>query len=209
VRALGAFGTIPARAAIVTAPMAVLQAGGLRFDPGLPPAVEEAIAGFAPGTYEHVVLHWPGAPFRGADRIASFAGGRGKPAGMLTRLDGTPFHYFELDQPMRDRLDGRGPDAARRLARTVLAERFGHRALRDLAIPAVSTWREDPWSRNSWAVVPPGRFPIRDDLKAPVADRLWFAGEALSRPQWGTVGGAWVEGERAASEVAARLRREA
>ena len=209
VRALGAFGTIPARAAIVTAPMAVLQAGGLRFDPGLPPAVEEAIAGFAPGTYEHVVLHWPGAPFRGADRIASFAGGRGKPAGMLTRLDGTPFHYFELDQPMRDRLDGRGPDAARRLARAVLAERFGHRALRDLAIPAVSTWREDPWSRNSWAVVPPGRFPIRDDLKAPVADRLWFAGEALSRPQWGTVGGAWVEGERAASEVAARLRREA
>jgi monoamine oxidase len=205
VRAEGAFGAVRARSAIVTLPMSVLQRGGLRFDPALPADVAEALHGFTPGTYEHVVLHWSGAPFRGADRLASFAGGRGKPAGMLTRVDGTAFHYFELDQPMRDRLDGRDPDAARRLARAVLAERFGARALATLAIPAASDWRSDPFSLGSWAVVPPGRFSIRDDLKAPVAERLWFAGEALSRPQWGTVGGAWVEGERAAGEVAARL----
>jgi monoamine oxidase len=205
VRAEGAFGALRARAAIVTAPVSVLQAGAIRFTPDLPGETASAIHGFRPGTYEHVVLHWPSAPFRGPDRLASFAGGRTKPAGLLTRIDGTSFHYFELDQPMRDGLDGRGPDAARRLARAVLADRFGARALRDLSIPMVSTWREDPWSLNSWAVVPPGRFPIRDELKAPVAERLWFAGEALSRPQWGTVGGAWAEGERAAGEVAERL----
>ncbi|WP_240540147.1 flavin monoamine oxidase family protein [Salinarimonas soli] len=202
VRIEGPFGALRARAAIVTAPVSVLQAGAIRFDPALPDPTGAAIHGFLPGTYEHVVLHWPGAPFQGADRIASFAGGPAKPAGMLTRIDGTPFHYFELDQPMRDRLGDRGPDAARRLARAVLAERFGPRAIRDLAIPGVSAWREDPWSRNSWAVVPPGGFPVRDDLKHAVADRLWFAGEALSREQWGTVGGAWAEGERAAGEIA-------
>jgi monoamine oxidase len=207
VRAHGDFGTVSARAAVVTLPSSVLQAGGIAFAPALPAAASEAIHGFTRGTYEHVVLHWPGAPFRGPDRLASFVGGRDCPAGMLTRLDGTPFHLFELDELMRDRLDGRGPDAARRLARAVLADRFGHRALRDLAIPALSTWREDPLSLGSWAVVPPGRFSIRDDLKAPVAERLWFAGEALSRPQWGTVGGAWAEGERAADEIAARLGR--
>ncbi len=205
VRAQGAFGAIQARAAIVTVPLAVLQAGGLRFDPDLPADVAEAVHGFRPGTYEHVVLHWPGAPFRGADRLASFAGGRSKPAGMLSRIDGTAFHYCELDPPRRDAFGARSPDAARRLARAVLVERFGARAIRDLAVPAVSGWRDDPWSRNSWAVVPPGRFSIRDDLKRPVADRIWFAGEALSRPQWGTVGGAWVEGERAAAEAAGRV----
>jgi monoamine oxidase len=54
-------------------------------------------------------------------------------------------------------------------------------------------------------VVPPGRFSIRDDLKEAVGDRIWFAGEALSRLQWGTVGGAWEEGERAADAIAASL----
>jgi monoamine oxidase len=55
--------------------------------------------------------------------------------------------------------------------------------------------------------VPPGRLPIRDRLKEPVADRIWFAGEALSRAQWGTAGGAFEEGTRAAEEVARRLAR--
>ena len=54
--------------------------------------------------------------------------------------------------------------------------------------------------------VPPGLYAIRDVLKAPVGERIWFAGEALSRALWGTAGGAWAEGERAAGEIAARLR---
>jgi hypothetical protein len=54
-------------------------------------------------------------------------------------------------------------------------------------------------------VVPPGRYAIRDDLKEAVGDRIWFAGEALSRAQWGTVGGAWQEGERASDAIVERL----
>ncbi len=34
---------------------------------------------------------------------------------------------------------------------------------------------------------------------------MWFAGEALSREQWGTAGGAFAEGERAADAIAAAL----
>ena len=50
-------------------------------------------------------------------------------------------------------------------------------------------------------MVPPGLWTIRDAVKAPVAGRLWFAGEFASRDQSGTVGGAWEEGERAAEEA--------
>jgi monoamine oxidase len=60
-------------------------------------------------------------------------------------------------------------------------------------------------SLGSWAVAPPGLAPMRMRLREPVADRIWFAGEALSREQWGTVGGAWAEGERAAEAIARRL----
>jgi monoamine oxidase len=75
-----------------------------------------------------------------------------------------------------------------------------------LSVVTSTAWRTDLWSRGSWAVVPPGFYAIRDTLREPVAQKLWFAGEATSRPQWGTVGGAWAEGERAAEEVIGQLR---
>ncbi len=199
-------GTLRARAAIVTAPMAVLQRDAIRFAPALPLAVREAIHGFTQGVYEHVVLHWPGSPFTGPDRLASLVGGHRDPPGLLTRIDGTPFHFFELDQPAAAGLDGRDRDAPARFARAVLADHFGHRAIRTLSVSLSTVWRHDPWSGASWAVVPPGLAPVRDTLKAPVGERIWFAGEALSRAQWGTAGGAWEEGERAAAEVAGRLK---
>ncbi|WP_246389205.1 flavin monoamine oxidase family protein [Microvirga mediterraneensis] len=199
-------GTLRARAVLVTAPMAVLQQEAIRFAPALPCPVAEAINGFTQGVYEHVILHWPDSPFRGADRLASLTGTHRQPPGLLTRIDGTAFHFFELDQPTASAFDRRDVHAPYRYARAVLAEQFGHRAIRNLAAVHNTAWRHDPWSRTSWAVVPPGLYAIRDVLKAPVGERIWFAGEALSRAQWGTAGGAWDEGERAAGEIIATLR---
>ncbi|MBE7246903.1 MAG: FAD-dependent oxidoreductase, partial [Actinomycetospora chiangmaiensis] len=85
-----------ARAAIVTVPMMVLREGPA-FSPPLPNAVRAAIDGFTTGIYEHAVLHWPSSPFRGRDRLVAIHGGRHAPPGLLTRIDGTPFHYYELD----------------------------------------------------------------------------------------------------------------
>jgi len=206
VRIESSSGTLHAKAVIVTTPMAVLQREAIRFAPALPKAAEDAIHGFTQGVYEHVVLHWPDAPFRGPDRLASLTGTHRQPPGLLTRIDGTPFHFFELDQPIAAGFDRRDADAPYRYARSVLAEHFGHKAIRNLSAVHATAWRRDPWSRASWAVVPPGLYAIRDTLKAPVGDRIWFAGEALSRAQWGTAGGAWQEGERAAAEIVAQLR---
>lgn len=196
-----------ARAVIVTVPIMVLR-DGPSFTPPLPNAVRAAIDGFTTGIYEHAVLHWPSSPFRGRDRLAATHGGRHRPAGLLTRIDGTPFHYYELDLHEAAAIDaaGSGPDGVRRHVRGVLADLFGRSRLRDLTIPAVSTWRHDPWSRGSWAVVPPGHAPARQLLRAPLAETVWFAGEALSRAQWGTVGGAYAEGTRAAEAAAERIR---
>ena len=208
IRVETAAGTLKARALVLAMPIAVLQAGAIRFTPALPNAVAEAMHGFTQGVYEHIVLHWPHSPFRGADRLASLSGTRRSPPGLMTCLDGTPFHLFELDRPSAAALDGRDRDAPARFARAVLAEHFGPRALAGLSVPAATAWRNDPFARASWAVVPPGKVAIRAVLKAPLADRLWFAGEALAKVQWGTAGGAFAEGERAAEEIAARLKRQ-
>ncbi|MCE4223929.1 FAD-dependent oxidoreductase [Methylobacterium sp. C25] len=198
--------SLSAKAVIVTVPIMVLQSS-IRFTPALPPAIRSAIDGFISGTYEHAVLHWPSAPFQGRDRLASVIGGRHRPPGMLTRIGGSPFHFFEMDAAMAEGLDAKlaPANAARHLVRAVLAEHFGYRAIDDLAIPAVTEWRRDARSLGSWAVVPPGHAPARVALKAPVDERLWFAGEALSREQWGTAGGAYAEGARAADEVIERF----
>jgi hypothetical protein len=39
----------------------------------------------------------------------------------------------------------------------------------------------------------------------PLQNTVWFAGEAVHETLWGTVGGAWESGERAADAVLRRL----
>ncbi len=88
---------ITGRAVIVTLPMMVLREGPT-FSPPLPNATRAAIDGFTSGIYEHAVLHWPSSPFTGRDRLAGIAGAAAPPPGLLTRIDGTPFHFYdELD----------------------------------------------------------------------------------------------------------------
>ena len=48
----------------------------------------------------------------------------------------------------------------------------------------MTAWRHDPWSRASWAVVPPGFFRSAT-AEGARGERIWFAGEALSRAAMG------------------------
>lgn len=202
VRLMTARGEVTARACIVTVPTPLLKAGSIRFAPGLPPATSNAIEGFLPGIYEHVVLAWPDTPFRGADRLTKVTTERAS-YGLLTNIEGGPIHYLELDYATVRAVGGR--DRLARFARTFLSGAFGHAAIRNLRVLGVTDWFHDPWSLSSWSVVPPGRVPIRAEMARPVDGRLWFAGEAVSKAMWGTVGGAWEEGERAAREIFASL----
>ena len=65
-------------------------------------------------------------------------------------------------------------------------------------------WLSDPWSLGSYSYLPVGATPAdRAALATPVADRLFFAGEATSSEHPSTVHGAAASGRRAAREVAA------
>lgn len=196
-------GRVRARAAIVTVPVTALAAGGVRFTPPLPSPLAGALEGFLPGTYEHVVVAWPGAPFRLPDRLVKLLSGSAV-LGLMTRMDGAPFHYVEFGFPEVAARRGRGPAGLARLAREGLIRHFGGRAIADLRVLAVTDWLGDPWSLGSWAVAPPGRHGARRTLSRPAGDRIWLAGEANMPAMWGTVGGAWDAGEAAAEAVADR-----
>jgi polyamine oxidase len=66
----------------------------------------------------------------------------------------------------------------------------------------VTRWGADPYARGAFSFYRVGSGPSdRQTLAAPVADRLYFAGEATSDDAPGTVQGALLSGRRAARQV--------
>lgn len=55
---------------------------------------------------------------------------------------------------------------------------------------AMTNWGGERWTRGAYAAARPGRHAARRTLAEPVADRIWFAGEALAGPLMQTCGGA-------------------
>lgn len=202
-------GGLTAGACIVTVSTGVLAAGGLRFDPPLPARVTEAVHGLPMGLAMKVALRATGPdrldlpPHCSVDRILSRAGevlmpfqcwpfGRdyvqgwigGSPAWELARL---------------------GEEAAVDFALGYLRAVFGGRVDRLFAGGAhlVTRWDSDPWVRGAYCYAKPGAAMARDALAEPLADgRLMFAGEACHVGLAGTLGGAWLSGQQAASVVA-------
>jgi monoamine oxidase len=63
-------------------------------------------------------------------------------------------------------------------------------------------WLADPWARGAYSYVPAGAMDAREILATPVADTLYFAGEASeTQGHSATVHGAIASGRRAASEI--------
>ncbi len=84
---------------------------------------------------------------------------------------------------------------------TVLRRLFG-RAIPHPDAWLITRWRNDPFARGSYSYVPVGATPEDfDALAAPVADRLFFAGEATHRRCYATVHGAYLTGQREAERI--------
>ena len=68
----------------------------------------------------------------------------------------------------------------------------------------MTRWSTDPFARGSYSYPAVGGKPEdRQTLAAPVADRLFFAGEATNAVKYATVHGAYASGQRAAKELLA------
>ena len=210
----GTFGTIEARAAIVAVPVTVLAAGGIAFTPPLPQTHRDALASFMPAAYDHVILHWRGSPFdAGADQLTLFKGERARNISMLVRIEGSDLHYVEIGGSLMTAFAGTAEERNAFAASAALGEltrHFGIAATRGIEIVHVTNWWDDRFSLGSWSVLPPGKALSREAMQRPVAtpdgtSRLFFAGEFSSPSQWGTVGGAWLEGTRAADAAGTAL----
>lgn len=65
-------------------------------------------------------------------------------------------------------------------------------------------WNDMPHIYGAMAAASPGGQPAHKVLMEPLGS-LFFAGDAVHETQWGTVGGAWESGERAADAALRKI----
>jgi len=200
---LGAPFAVRARRAIVALPVGVLQSRVVRFRPGLPK--DEALRRLASGPVVKAALRFD-EPFweeRHA-RVGFFHSPGGAFPTFWTQLPRhAPFLIAWAGGPKADALHGASPEAVARQALAGLEAIFGRAARVESRLQSVRVqdWRADPLARGAYSYVRVGGEGAREALAAPVAGRLFFAGEATDVEQAGTVAGALESGKRAAREL--------
>jgi monoamine oxidase len=86
-----------------------------------------------------------------------------------------------------------------------LAGLYGNDIKKAVRRTHATQWNNDPWTLGAMSAAAPGGQSARAALAEPLRNNLYFAGEATHETLWGTVGGAWASGERAADAVLRKL----
>jgi monoamine oxidase len=199
-------GTIKARTILLTIPTTLIAKGTIDFAPGLPESHLEAAHDLPHGAYERLVFTLGDDPFaEERDRAVILLNDKNRSFYMLAGGGGYGVHFADFGADEARELAGKGIDAMTEVVEDWLDMQVGSRAAASIKPLLASRWSHDPLSMGGWSVARPGKAHQRLTLRAPVEERIWFAGEATSVQQWGTVGGAWTEGQRAAQEIRAYL----
>jgi monoamine oxidase len=195
-------GTITGRTVLLTIPTTLIASGAIIFEPGLPQSHVEAAHDLPHGAYERLVFTLGDDPFaEERDRAVILLNDRNRSFYMLAGGGGPGVHFADFGADEARELAGKGIEAMADVVEDWLDLQVGSRAAASIKPLHASRWSHDPLSMGGWSVAKPGKAGQRMALRAPVSERIWFAGEATSVEQWGTVGGAWLEGQRAALEI--------
>ena len=203
----GDFGTLRASAGIVTVSTAGLAAGGILFDPPLPPETQDAMQNLPLGLLTKIVFRASGEdrldlpPFASLRRRVAGPGDR--PISWIGWPFGAPVLECFIGGALAWELSRQGAAATEDHVRAELARIYGARAAAVLGSAIISDWGENPCFGGSYTHARPGYADARAVLADPLGGgRLSFAGEACDRRLAGTVAGAWNSGVRAAAAIA-------
>ncbi|MEZ5935134.1 MAG: NAD(P)/FAD-dependent oxidoreductase [Alphaproteobacteria bacterium] len=196
-------GRLVAAHVLVTAPVGVLAAGSIRFEPGLDQDHREAIEGLPMGLLQKIVLAFDGDPFGLGDAFYLHRQEGGDERALyLCRPFGSGHVVAFVGGSLAWRLETEGETAAADFALGPLRELFGRKVNQRLAAARQTRWGADPFARGSYSVARPGAADRRGAFLRPHAERVHFAGEAAAPEGWAaTVAGAFMSGRLAATRI--------
>jgi monoamine oxidase len=199
-------GTIRAAAAIVTVSTGVLAADVIRFDPPLPDAKRAAIAGVPMGHANKVAFRFDRDVFGVPPHSA---------AHLLTESRATslfqlrPFGWEIAIGYVGGRLAAELERAGERTLTGYALDRlklmFGNAIEQRIVATTATAWAGEPHVLGAYSAALPGEAHRRAALGAPLAERLFFAGEACHSEFFSTAHGAYLSGVAAARAAARAL----
>lgn len=200
-------GTIEASAVVVALPSAVLARGTLRFHPALPEKIEAAEA-LPLGLADKLTFQIEGGPEFEPDRAVFGRTDTRRTASYTLRPMGFAQVECYFGGALAQDLEREGERAFAAFALDELAALYGSDIRQQLRPLPMTLWGREPESLGSYSYARPGQAAMRERLAAPVGDRLFFAGEAVSPTHYSTAHGAYLTGVEAARRIQAARRGE-
>lgn len=204
-------GTISAKACIVTTSIGVLKAEKIKFTPPLPVRKIKALDGVSM-TYSNRVLIQLKKKFYKAKKIKNDtwfntkcnSNGAKSPKtyyGSL-KMGGSDVSLFGMSGQFAKDIGEEGDNAMIDFILNDLKSTFGSKFYKKYFIKAKAiAWSKNPLTLGAYSGGIPGKSNnLRRELRMPVGDRIFFAGEATALA-FSTVHGADRSGKRAATEV--------
>jgi monoamine oxidase len=195
-------GSVSARACIITASTGVLRSDAIRFDPALPAWKTDAIANVPMAMLAKIPLLLNGERF-GLQPFEDI---------LCEQQSNQDIYFlaFPFDSNMMIgfvgggfgwEMSAAGREIAVDFATGALKRMFGADAGKHVVKGELTRWGSNPWVRGAYSAARPGHTHARQELGRPVADRLFFAGEALAGEFAQTCGGASLSGAMTAQQV--------
>ncbi len=187
-------------------PTNVVASGGLKFIPDLGHHQIDAFGRMSLGSYDHIALELNGNPLGlDSDDLVFEKSADTHTAAILANISGTPLCTIDVAGAFGRDLSAQGEAAMFDFAADWLANLYGAEIKNAIGRKHATRWNADPYALGAWSAAVPGSQFARRQFLDPIADNVWYAGEAAHETLWGTVGGAWESGERAADAVLRQL----
>ena len=197
-------GPIEARTVLVSVSTNVLARQLIDFQPGLPDWKLDAAAAVPLGSDNKVVLQvdcraigidahsrvrvpYPGAPW----------------FNVQMRPFGRDIASIYMGGPLCAELEAAGSEAQIAAGVDAMKSAFGSKVEKYIGVKAACAWGREPSILGAYGAARPGEANKRAELAKPVEDRIFFCGEATHPWFFSTCHGAWMSGERAATEAIA------
>lgn len=198
--------------AIITVPLGVLQQEKIAFSPALPAQMQAfKKLGYGPAT--RIILQfqtpfWKQEEFTGEKKLRSMGflfSGEPVPTWWTQHPNNAAVLTGWLGGPYAERLKHTSPEELLHLSLSSLATIFGLEKSgveRLLSASRISDWLLDPYACGAYSYETVSGSQTREELRQPIANTLYFAGEGLhSGTEIGTVEAALLNGRETAVRV--------
>ena len=159
------------------------------------------------GVYNHIALQFSQNVLNvGDDHYISYQNATRETAGFSANISGSGLTFGGVGGSFAEDLEQAGVAAAVDFGLQELRNIFGANIDTHFVKGYYTRWGKDQWTRGSYASAEPGHAHMRERLKEPIAEKIYFAGEACELGQWATCAGAHfsgLEAVRTMTELAA------